>query len=186
MDKRELRKRVISKLAALSEQERQQEDAAIIRRVLELKEWQEAKNVFCYAPYGWEIDTFPLMKAALAAGKRLAIPLIYAGGKMYAKEVETLNGLQPGLHGIYAPPATNATMDPESIDLVIMPGVAFDINGLLRLGRGGGYYDRYLEHNPALRLALVRDCQLTEGEIIMEKYDLPMDIIVTKDAVYSR
>ncbi len=186
MEKRQLRETVIARLAALDEGERQLEDVAILKAVLSLPEWQSAQNVFCYAPYGWEINTFPLMETALLQGKTLCLPYLSLEGKMEAKQIVALAQLVKGRYNIYAPPKTNPTLAPEKLSLAIVPGVAFEINGLLRLGRGGGYYDRYLAETAALRIGVSRSCQLTENKINMQEHDLTMDLLITKNDIYRK
>ena len=70
------------------------------------------------------------------------------------------------------------------IDLVIVPGVAFARQTLLRLGRGGGYYDRYLSSCPALRIALALESQLLDDILPAEAHDLAMDMLVSEKRIY--
>lgn len=186
MEKQELRNMFIARLSALSETERQLEDVAICKHLLALPEWQNAESIFCYAPYAWEINTFPLMEAALHKGKRLAVPRIGMRGEMAAKQISSLSELCRERYGIYAPAADAPTFEPGEIDLIIVPGVVFEIKGLLRMGRGGGYYDRYIAASSATALGLARECQLAEDKIVMLQHDQPLDILVTRHGVHRQ
>lgn len=165
-------------LAAADPDELAAEDAAVCREVLRLPEWQEAKCVFCYIPCGRELDVTPLLRAALAAGKTLCAPRITGPGQMAACRVDRLSLLAADAFGIPAPPADAPVAAPAAIDLVILPGMAFHPTGKLRLGRGGGYYDRWLRDFSGVKVAPVRRCQLRE-DIPAAAHDIPADIIVT-------
>ena len=143
-DKKMLRKLIKERIASLTPEQIASADEAIMDKLLSQSAWQQAQTVFCYLAVGREIATLPLLRAALAAGKRIAAPLITSPGIMEARLISDLADLHPDRYGIPAPPPDSALLMPMEIDLVIVPGVAFARQTLLRLGRGGGYYDRFL------------------------------------------
>ena len=143
-DKEMLRTLIKERIAALTPEQIASADEAIMDKLLSQSAWQQAQTVFCYLAVGREIATLPLLRAALAAGKRIAAPLITSPGIMEARLISDLADLHPDRYGIPAPPPDSALLMPMEIDLVIVPGVAFARQTLLRLGRGGGYYDRFL------------------------------------------
>ncbi len=182
--KQALRAQIRERLQQLSAGELAAADAAIIRRLLGLDIWRQAQNIFCYLAVGREIATLPLLEAAWAAGKQLAAPLIIAPGLMEARCIDSLASLRTDRYGIPAPPPEAPLLTPQQIDLAIVPGVAFDRRSLRRLGRGGGYYDRYLAATPAVRIGLAREVQLVESDFPAEEHDLAMNLLISESALY--
>lgn len=150
------------------------------RRFLSLPEFEAARTVFLYVGVFPEPDTAPVIEAALAAGKAVALPRVSGKGVMEARLIGSLSELSPGAWGIPEPPESAPVISPGDIDLVLVPGAAFS-EDLCRLGRGGGYYDRYLALTPALRVAIARERLLTP--VPAEEHDLKMDMLVTEDRV---
>lgn len=186
MDKQQLRKIIKQRLSVLSEEQREQSDAAISAAVLASSWWQQARTVFCYVSAGEEINTYPLLKAALSQHKQLAAPLITGSGQMEARLLRSLAELRPDRYGIPAPPPDSLLLPATEIELIIVPGLAFERHSLLRLGRGGGYYDRFLASCPARRLALAREAQLLTGDFPAAAHDLPMDVLISERTVYLK
>lgn len=111
-----------------------------------------------------------------------------SGGEIVPFLLRSLDELETGLYGIKEPKELfrsrkDRIFDPKQIDLVIVPGLAFDINGN-RLGRGKGYYDRFLRHlSPkTLKIALAFECQIFET-IPRDSNDVPMDLVVTEERI---
>ena len=117
--------------------------AAMARQLFALPAWQQA--VFCFVSMQDEPDTTAILRQALASGKRLCVPRCLPGsdGKMELVEITSLNDLQPGRYGILEPCGgrTIAALEPGALALI--PCLAVDRQGV-RLGRGAGYYDRFL------------------------------------------
>ena len=125
-----------------------------------------------------EIATLPLIRAALAAGKTVCCPLIVGKGQMEARRIRALEDLQPGRYGILEPRPDCPLLPPTQPDLLLTPGWAFDLQGR-RLGRGGGYYDRYLAAASGLRLALIWPWQLV-ASLPVAAHDLAVDVLVSE------
>lgn len=115
---------------------------AICGQVLQLPAWQKAGSVFCFVSTAREPDTFPLLRETLRQGRRLALPRITGPGQMEAVAVTDLSQLRPGPLGILEPTG-GETLSPSTIDFALVPCIAASPDGL-RLGQGGGYYDRFL------------------------------------------
>ena len=184
MDKETLRQMVQKRVASLSSAELAAADEAINRQILATPIWRQAQSVFCYLAVGREIATLPLLEAALAAGKQLAAPLITGPGLMDARLVSSLALLRPDRYGIPAPAQESPRLEPADIELVIVPGIAFARHTLLRLGCGGGYYDRWLAGCQGYRLAPAREAQIIDGPFPAQKHDLAMDLLVSEQGLY--
>lgn len=133
--------------------------------------------VLGYAATSEEIDPHPALGALSKTDSLIAYPRIAGPGDL-SLHICTVSELEPGPLGILQPAAGTTVIDVDRVDLVIVPGVAFDAQGN-RLGYGGGYYDRLLARMPrARRVGLCFDGQLV-GEIPIESHDVAMHTIVT-------
>ena len=153
-------------------------DEAIVRRVLALPEWAEARCVFAYVSVRSEPDTHALIRAALDSGKRIAAPRCLGGGVMEARELRSLEALAPAGYGLLEPTEAAAPVRPEELDLAIIPCVAAGRDGY-RLGHGAGYYDRYLPLTRAARVCLCRGEALLDA-VPRDEFDARMDWIITE------
>ena len=120
-----------------------------------LPQWQRADTVLAFAAMPDEPDTVEMLRRALADGKRLLLPRVLSKTEMNWVEIPDLSLLRPGAFGILEPPADLPAADPVQTDapLVLVPCLAASPDGV-RLGRGGGYYDRFLAHYKGTRLLL--------------------------------
>ncbi len=161
----------------MTEAEKRRGDGVLIRRLLTLPAFEQARTVFLYLGVGAEPDTRPALRAALARGKTVALPRVTGPGLMEAGRVRALSELRPDRYGIPAPPPESGTVPPECFDLILVPGAAFTRDGG-RLGRGGGYYDRYLPQTRGVKAALVRAFQLFPA-LPIQPHDIPVDLLLT-------
>lgn len=157
MDIREEKKRqrrlIKERITGLSSSRRQSESEAAAAAVLETDLWNRAATLLCYIPMPEEIDTGPIMEAALKEGKALGLPRM-EGARMEFRvpaaagtELSTLySRLERHPYGIWEPPESAPLFRPEDPAalpaLVITPGLGFD-REMRRLGRGKGFYDRW-------------------------------------------
>jgi 5-formyltetrahydrofolate cyclo-ligase len=111
---------------------------------------QSARTILFFAPLPGEIDLWPLLEESAPAGKTAALPWFDPATQTYrARRVQNLAGeIVTGKFGVREPASRCAEIPLERFDLVLVPGVAFDLSGN-RLGRGQGFYDRLLEKIPA-------------------------------------
>lgn len=177
VSKADLRRLVREREAELSPGDRLLEDARLAERVLELPQFIAAGCVFLYRGVGAEPDTRPIIHAALEAGKTVALPRVRGRGIMDAGRAPSLDGLVPGPFGIPQPREEWGTIPPEEIDFILVPGAAFTPEGA-RLGRGGGYYDRFLVKTWGFRAAAARRIQLFD-EIPTGAWDIRMHLVIT-------
>jgi 5-formyltetrahydrofolate cyclo-ligase len=182
LTKQELRGLLKTKIATLGDDYIKASDDGIFLRVAALPEWVAARNVMLYLSVEGEPDTDRLAKAAIEAGKTLAFPRCIDGGKLLPCVVGSLDELEPSMFGIMAPPETAAVIATERLDLIVVPALAFDAAGY-RLGRGGGYYDRYLRGVSAFTVGLAR-AKLMQGKLPRDPHDVPVSCIITESTVW--
>ncbi len=135
-----------------------------------------------------EVRTRQALPDALKSGKRIVVPYCL-DGELELFWLESMDELELGMYRILEPKNELRTvaakhLQPEDLDLVMVPGVAFDRNGG-RTGHGKGYYDKLLQHarKDAPLVALSFECQLFE-QIPAEEHDIYMDKVVTEKEVY--
>ncbi len=156
---------------------------AIAARLLAMPEYQAAGTVFCFAGAGREVDTHPILEDALARRKTLCLPLCTGPGQMEPRRITSLEQLVPGAFGIPAPPADSPLIQVDEVDFAILPCVTCDRAGR-RLGRGGGFYDRFLSHYRGGSVLLCRE-RLIREEIPVEPHDYPVPWVLTERGLYE-
>ena len=173
-----LRKEMKERLKGLSEGRKRKLDEALCRQLLSLPELSAPCTVYAYASLSWEPDTWEILRALLSRGFRLALPRV-EGREMRFYFVPDLKELSQSFMKIWEPKADAIPADdPEA--LVLVPGMAFSREGA-RLGKGGGFYDRFLSAEPNHKtIALAYGFQLME-QIPTGVYDRPVDQIVTEN-----
>ena len=157
--------------------------AALCRHVLDLPEYRDAETVFCFVGTASEIDTAPLLRAALADGKRVCVPLCVDRGIMDLREIRALEDLVSGRYGLLEPPADAPAVSPDDVDLAVIPCLTCDHAGR-RLGKGGGYYDRFLSVYRAAAVLICRE-KLIREEIPVESHDMPVPWVITEKGLYE-
>ena len=174
-EKQQLRATIRRLSAQLPFRYREAAYRAIARYLLALPEYRSAEAVFCFVSAGREIDTRPILDQTLADGKMLCVPLCVADGIMELRAIRNLEELFPGAYGILEPPAASPALSPDQIDLAVIPCVTCSREGR-RLGRGGGYYDRFLAHYRGAAVLLCRERLLAAGFTDEEYARLPAPI----------
>lgn len=181
MNKRDLRAEIARAVAALPPDYCRRADEAICRAVLASAEYRRAGTLFCYVGTDREIDTRPILTAALRDGKTLAVPLCVGRGIMEARRIGGLEELVPGKYGIPAPRPGCPLVEPGEIDLALIPCCTGNRRGQ-RLGYGGGFYDRYLARTRCTAMLLCRE-RLVREDIPTEPHDRTMDMVVTEAGI---
>ena len=162
---------------------REKADAAIAAHLLSMPAYQEADTVFCFVGTGWEIDTRPILNDVLRSGKRLCVPLCTGPGIMELRQITSLEQLTPGAYHLPEPPADAPAVPVDEVDLAVLPCMSCNHLGH-RLGRGGGYYDRFLSTYRAGAVLLCRE-RLIREEIPLEPHDLPIPWVLTERGLYE-
>ena len=187
--KRALRQTVLARRDAVVPGERAAWSTAIFARLMGLPTVQRAWEVLAYHAFGSEPETLPFLRALLAGDKGLLLPRIdRAARALTVHRVRDLDAdLTPGPWGIREPdPRRCPPVRPGDVDLVLVPGVAFDAGGG-RLGYGGGYYDRLLGTCPDATplVAAAFEVQMVD-RVPMGPGDRRVDLVVTERGVYAR
>ena len=179
LNKKEIRREVIAKRDLLKN--KIELDEVIEKKLKDNKIYKNSKNIFIYLGFGSEINTIKYVEDFLDEGKKIIIPYTDMKNKvMHGIEINTLDGLKKNKFGILEPADTSKIFNKEDIDLVIMPGVAFDRSGN-RVGYGGGYYDKFLSeiNSDIPTIALAYDIQILE-EVPSEKHDIKVHMVITE------
>ena len=185
--KERLRKRVLVARMGLDRGQVKASGQAILEKVLGLEAYRRAKLVHTYVSSKEnEVDTRALICTCLAQGKRVAVPVVMPGTKTLAHAlIDGLDQLVVGPWGLAQPDPAAATWLPAEarIDLVVVPGLAFDRRGH-RIGWGGGYYDRFLAQVQTVKIGLCYDALVLDC-IPGEPHDVPVDMVVAETAIYQ-
>lgn len=182
MNKIEIRRRLLAARRALSPADRSLFGHRIAERIAAMPAWRAADCIGCYLSLPDEVPTLELIQQALSAGKTVAAPVTHWQEKRLTfQRVRNLSEMDLGPMGILQP--RGETMAPEKIDLMLVPGVGFDLKGF-RLGYGQGFYDRYLADYPGPTLGLAFDLQIVP-ELPVSGTDVPVRQIATEVRIYQ-
>lgn len=180
LSKQEIRKEMLEKRSRLTPEEVDAGGLQLLERLQAGGYLQAVKTAFVYVSAKGEVSTFPLISYLLARGVQVCVPKTFKNGYMEAHVIRSAEtDLQPGAYGI-PEPVGGCKAATENIDLVLVPGVAFDKCGN-RIGYGAGYYDRFfgeqLLSESVKKVAACYDFQMVE-RIPVEDTDRPMDAVV--------
>ena len=181
------------RVQALADRQRQANKPALSREICgklaQLPEYQAAATVMFYVNMAAEVETGPFLPEAQRLGKRIVIPCCIQG-RIEVFRWESMDDLTPSKFGVLEPKPevrrrSDRRVEPQEVDLVVVPGVAFDPHGG-RLGHGKGYYDGLL---PQMRagtpfVALAFECQIV-AEIPMQPHDVRMHKVITERTIYE-
>ena len=165
--------------ASIPENERSRLTDLLEETLFALPEIREARSILLFYSFGTEVPTGGMAARIMRAGKTLLFPFLTGSGQMEAAELRPGEALEPSGYGPREPGSRQA-FDPEGIDLVIAPGLAFDRRGN-RLGYGGGHYDRFLARagTRAVRVGAAFSLQIVD-EVPVEPGDEAVHIVVTE------
>ncbi|MEN9353158.1 MAG: hypothetical protein RL318_483 [Fibrobacterota bacterium] len=181
-DPKALRQWARERLAIVDQEKRDSAAGQVLARLAPWPMWQEATDIALFASTEGEIPTEALLEAALSQGKRVWMP--WTGeepGQMDFAPIQGPSDLVPGRFGILCPREELRVGQaiPDRL-LVLVPGMVFDHHGN-RIGRGKGYYDRWLARFPgAVRVGLCFDVQVHPGRLAPASHDMPMHHLLTE------
>lgn len=149
---------------------------------------KNAKSIMCYVSFENEVETHTLISDWIGSGKQVSVPYVVNARTparfMHAISISDLKELEEGTFGVLEPLfKENNIVDPSTIDAVIVPGSAFDINKN-RIGYGAGYYDMFLKKTSGRcsKIGICYDFQIYES-IPFEEYDVPLDMLVSEKRI---
>lgn len=184
--KERLRRKTLQIRDEQSLEEIETKSARIVESVLHLREYRESRTIACYVSKGSEVRTPPLIQEALSWGKKVLVPVVSrATMTLLFSEINGLDELTPGAFQIPEPTHLRIR-ELDSVDLAIVPGIAWDLSGY-RLGWGRGYFDSALKQlsGSAISLGMAFELQVVD-RVPREQFDLPVTILVTENrVVYS-
>jgi 5-formyltetrahydrofolate cyclo-ligase len=181
--KSEVRKEIIGRLRDQDPSLREERSKIIQQKLLSSEEFKVSKTVMTYVSLPTEVSTDHLIEEALKLGKRVAVPCIGSldEQKIIASELVAIESLEEGPFGIHQPKDGPVREIPlKEIDLVVVPAIAYDRKNM-RLGRGKGYYDRFLSSKDlcsAKKVGLAFQFQVLDS-LPSDDHDLAVDQVVT-------
>jgi 5-formyltetrahydrofolate cyclo-ligase len=179
-DKSSLRTQYLELLRKQTSKDRQAKSQVIEVKLFELKEIQKAKTVLFYASLPGEVDTFAMILKAIELKKHICLPIVVeTQRKMIPTLTNNVADLKRGPCGTLEPRYDDSLeVSLKDIDAVIVPGLAFDKSNN-RLGRGAGYYDRFLSGLPSTTttIGLAFDFQVTD-RLPVEEHDVPLSYVI--------
>ena len=187
MNKRLLRTEILTKRSLLTQEKIQEYSNKIQNTLYEMDEYKNAKRIMCFVSNGSEVDTHPLIDRAILDGKSIVVPITVSKTKeLLVSDLFSLEELEVGFYNIEVPKEEFLRLvNPGTIDLVLVPGVALAKDGY-RVGYGGGYYDRFLAKldSSVPKIALGFDLQVVD-KVPTEHFDIPVDLIVTEKGIIN-
>ena len=188
LKKKELRKSILDIRNNMGIGEKQEKDNVIRDKFLESDYYKNSNKIFIYISYSSEIDTINIINKALNDDKDIFVPkTIFDTKEMNAVKINSLKNMKKDRYGILEPEEGRACIDPNELDLIVVPGVAFDNNGG-RMGYGAGYYDRYFKkistenRNNVKKIALAYNFQIVDN-VPMNNEDVKIDDIITEENI---
>lgn len=176
--KKSLRKQVLQGLKSLSKEEKQSMNDWLTEQLLLHPFYKEAKTIATYLSFPHEFQTARLIEQAQKDEKTILIPKTYPHGKMDFVLYEP-EKLERNSFGLLEPQGKTIVFEPSQIDLIHVPGLAFNPSGY-RIGYGGGYYDRYLEHFLGHTISTLYPCQIQDFH--PDTHDIPIEEVL----IYER
>ena len=184
-EKKMLRKEILTKRNNIDIVEKEKMDRKIRDKFYKSKYYMESKKIFMYVSYDSEINTKEIINKALMDNKKVYVPRTeFKTRLMDAVEITSLENLIESKYGILEPSTEEPYINPNELDLIVVPGVAFDRNGG-RVGYGAGFYDRYFKKiskdriKKIKKLALAYSFQVLDN-VPMDEQDVPVSCIITE------
>ena len=147
-------------------------------KIKELDIYKNSNSIAIYSSMRSEVDTKELINESLSLGKKVLLPRIINKNKMIFIEINDNTVYERNSFGVLEPIGEEC----NDIDLIIVPGVAFDKDNN-RLGYGRGYYDKYLKDKDLYKIGICYQEQLVDL-LPVDKYDIKMDMVITNELVY--
>jgi 5-formyltetrahydrofolate cyclo-ligase len=178
-DKKEIRKKILLLRDSIDESLRQMKDKKIFDRLINLPEFIAANKILLYASFKSEVSTADLLKYCIKLNKTIVFPKVdKINNFLVLYKINSINNLKKGYMGIPEPEVSEEyKVNVNDLDLIIVPGVAFD-EKCNRLGYGKGFYDKLLKGIDKTIIGLAYEEQIVQS-LIVEKHDIRINKIVT-------
>lgn len=179
--KKIIRFSVKRKRDVFSKKEISRNSKSIQTRLFSLQEYKKSKNIMFYISFGSEVITHDMIKNTIKDGKRVYVPITdIKKKKLVISELENFDKeLEISTYNILEPKKKYLRIaDKKILDMVIVPGVAFDLKGH-RIGYGGGYYDRFLNDFKKIKIGLSFESQIVKN-VPAEETDIMVDMVITE------
>ena len=181
MGKKEIRINMIQSLKTYSKKRRYTEENKVIDRLLKMEIWRKAETVAVFKSQPFEFSTERIIKEGWKKGKIILLPRTTQEYRLEFVPYYEGMVLEKSSFGILEPSSYLCNKEKQDIDLILVPGLAFSTTGY-RIGFGGGYYDRYLQHYSGTTVALIFNQQLMDLQEL-DYYDVPIDYIITESKI---
>ncbi len=183
MKKESVRKQFLEKRKQITPSKRREWSRQIEDRILRYVKEKNVSTVMAYSAFRQEVETEGLIRKLLAEGVTVALPKCYGQGRMEAYAIRHFEELVSGRFGILEPPEREL-LEPESIEMVLVPGCAFG-RDMSRLGYGAGYYDLFLPQcKNAVFVGICYEFCLEES-LPTDEFDVPMHCVITEKNVMN-
>lgn len=183
-EKRLVRRNYRALRRSIPAEKRARDSEKAANRLFMLDFYRKSDKILVYVSVEEEMDTFPILRRALLDGKRLYVPrcdTVNRGIMRFHRIQDPERDLSPGMYGI-PEPAASAPVDDGGGGLCVVPGLAFTADGV-RLGYGGGYYDRFLESFTGFSVGLCYGEQLA-AQLPCSRQDRPVQAVLTPDQLF--
>jgi 5-formyltetrahydrofolate cyclo-ligase len=185
--KQTLRDRFTAVRKAVSPAAAERKSLRVAANILSLLQQRGSELVLVYHKIGAEVDANPLMELILRSGIGLALPYCRKNGEMgIGRILNPHSDLAEGAYGIMEPSdKLKDNIRPDQLSAIVCPGIAFD-TARTRLGRGAGYYDRFLQGltGKTLIVGCAFDCQISQEPLPRENHDIPMDAVIAETLAF--
>ncbi|MGR3765023.1 5-formyltetrahydrofolate cyclo-ligase [Rossellomorea sp. NS-SX7] len=183
MDKKAMRRDQLAALMAISQLEYEQKCHGIEQRLFQSHGWKNSDVIAVTISKPPEVNTWNIIKRGWEEGKKVCVPKCKPSTReLTFYELSSFTALEKVYYDLFEPiPSLTNTVHNETIQTVIVPGLAFTEKGY-RLGFGGGYYDRFLSGYKGRTMSLAFSEQLVKS-LPVESFDQPVDEIITESAL---
>ncbi|MCC7572986.1 MAG: 5-formyltetrahydrofolate cyclo-ligase [Candidatus Methanofastidiosum sp.] len=184
LSKSELRAAIKEQIVNLDYAKKEVMDEKIRKNIYNLNEYWVAKTIFSYVSKDKEVDTLDLINHSISLGKTVCVPLTKKeNNSLEMRKIEDLMDLKIGNFNILEPNDHAKCVNSKEVEILFIPGLAFGI-GRERLGRGGGYFDRFLVQSTGLKVGLAYEFQIFDS-LPVQKHDIKMDMIITDKRIIN-
>lgn len=182
MDKKTLRSELKAARSKITQQQADAASALITRHIVACDAYRKAKRIMGYLAFGREACVDDVLAEAIADGKEVYVPFITSATEFIPARIYNLHDFALDCYGIRSARQPFATIEAAQLDLILVPGVAFDRQGN-RMGMGAGYYDRFLpQAEQAVTVGVTYDALVQEA-LVTNEYDVPVQFLAAESGI---